>query len=112
MTIQEMKTEKAYPVTHESDDLALFGINDRNVYFKMFVPNCANIARKANKGTYNADLAHKAFYNVACYAAQRYCAEFGGVWFKIFSVSDREAAADYFMDNFIDHYTSNDYFWN
>ena len=110
MTIQEMKTEKVYPETIESRELCLFAMNDSTTYFNSILPNYKNIARKANKGTYIPEKAHKAFYNVACYAAQRYCANFGGTWHKVFSVSDRKAAADYLLEDFIENYTSNNIF--
>lgn len=78
-----------YKETVESRELYLYTINDGNLYRRMTTPLITNLKKKAEKGTYDKEKAVDAFYSIACEAAKRYGAEYGGS----FSVQARFTAA-------------------
>jgi hypothetical protein len=80
-------------------ELKLFEENDQQVYRqKMAVYQ--NLVRKLDAGTYDSDLAVKAFQYTADLAAKRYQQEFGSPGESIFSVAERREVARQLRDEF------------
>lgn len=78
--------------TIESRELALYAINDAEIYNRsVFV--IESLQKKIKAGKYDADKALIAWGYVAEAAAKKYAKEFGGVWHSVFSVADRKLAA-------------------
>lgn len=92
-------------MTKEADsiaarELALYAVNDGDLYRSRALPIIANLRRKRAKGTYDAALAVKAWRHLADDAAKAYSREFGPVRF---SPATRDAAAAEIADHYADH---------
>lgn len=76
-------------------ELALFAINDADLYRQRITPVIENLRKKMRKGIYKHDLAFKLWKYVADDAAKRYNKEFSGTTkgYGSFNVPTREAAA-------------------
>lgn len=59
------------------NELFLYATNEYSLYTMYIQPILKNFRRKVKKGTFNADLAPKAFDSCVKDAAMRYCKEFG-----------------------------------
>ena len=102
-----MKRTKSmiYTPSTEARELTLYATNTGDLYRAYIIPVVRNLAKKYNKGIFNADRAIDAFYPIATTAAQMYCKEFARVEDapRIFSVTDRFTTAadmlDYYMEN-------------
>lgn len=78
--------------TTESRELAIYAVNDAEIYNRsVFV--IESLQKKIKSGKYDADKALVAWGYVAEAAAKKYAKEFGGVWYKVFSVADRKLAS-------------------
>lgn len=84
-------------ISHETRELTLYALNTREPYERYVVPAIANLARRAKKGTYNRDLALKAWKRVVDAMAKAYARDYDNErnWNRIFSVQDRKDAAEY-----------------
>lgn len=86
-------------------ELFLYVANERELYTMYVQPILENFRRKVNKGTFNAELAPKAFYDCVKVAAVQYCKEFGTPgqpYYHIFNAATRSEVArrmyEYFAD--------------
>ena len=86
-----MKRTKSmiYKETPESRELYFYAINEGPLYRRMTTLLITSLKKKAAKGTYDKEKAVDGFYSIACEAAKRYGAEYGGS----FSVQARFTAA-------------------
>jgi hypothetical protein len=84
-------------VSTEAHELALYTVNDGQIYRQTIQPIIENLAAKIRKGTYDAELAINAWAYAADAGAKKYTKEFGGGGrngsFGAFSKADRMAAA-------------------
>lgn len=88
-----------------ANELFLYAANESNLYTNYILPILNNFRRKVKKGTFNADLAPKAFETCVKDAAMRYCKEFGTPgqpYYHIFNAATRREVArrmyEYFAD--------------
>lgn len=88
--------------TNESRELSLYAVNDYATYSQAIQPVVRCLVKKAKADTFNYDKAQKAFYNVATYAAKKYAADFGGVYYRMFSAANRRLTAAYLLDYYMD----------
>lgn len=99
-----MKRTKSmiYNQTQESTELFFFTANTRELY-PQIQNTVRSLAKKFDKGVYDAEKAVDAFYYIACTASDLYKKWFG----YGFSVADRFSAAvdmrDYFSENIEDN---------
>ena len=82
-------------------ELELFAINDGKTYVESLTPIMDNMDKKRRKGIFDQEKAVKAFMYSAEFAARRYCAEFGGVWYQLFNAATRRLVAELFLDNYL-----------
>lgn len=76
-----------------ADELYLYLWNDYPTYKQSLIPCINNLYRKQKKGVYSHEKAVKAYEYVVEFAARRYCFEFGGTWFKVFTKATRTYVA-------------------
>jgi len=78
-----------------SHELALYAINNRDVYAKNTVPAINCLARHLKRGDYDSVQALILWGHVADQAARRYARDFAlpSDWSRIFSVDDRRETA-------------------
>lgn len=88
--------------TDESLELTLFAENDYEVYNNAIMPVVRCLSKKFKAGTFDMTKAHKAFVNVAVFAAKKYAADFGGVYYRLFSPSDRRLTAASLLETYMD----------
>lgn len=88
-----------------ANELFLYAANSRTLYDMYIQPVLENFRRKVKKGTFNAELAPKAFYDCVKAAAVQYCKEFGTPgqpYYYIFNAATRREVArrmyEYFAD--------------
>jgi hypothetical protein len=84
-------------------ELALYTINDGDIYRQTIQPIIKNLAKKVRNGTYDAEKAVQAWSYAADAGAQRYTKEFGGTGngsYGAFSKADRMAAAKEIGEHF------------
>ena len=99
-----MKRTKSmiYQKTQESTELFYFTTNTESIY-PQIQNTVRSLAKKFDKGVYDAEKAVDAFYYIACAASDLYKKWFG----YGFSVADRFSAAvnlrDYFSENIEDN---------
>lgn len=77
-------------------ELALFAINDGDLYRQQGQPIIANLKRKIAKGVYQPTLALKLWGYLAESAAKKYVKEFGSTgdkWYQMFPPGTRSSAA-------------------
>lgn len=94
-------TFREYVETAESRELKLYADNDSETYFKHYIPVAKNMSRKLEKGIFDNEKAVTGFLYVIDFAAKKYCREFGGIWHKVFTKADREAAAAAMVEDFL-----------
>ena len=85
-----------------SRELQLFADND-SALSRLRMQWAKNLAAKKARGTYQRDLAHKAFMNFARDAAKVYVKKFdsrGGKWNAMFTIVDRNDFAGHYVDWF------------
>lgn len=87
-------------MTIESRELALYAINNDDLYRTRTTLIIRNLARKQAANRFDRDLAVKAFGHAATDAAKRYAAEFGGNWSALFKPADRKLAAEEMLDHY------------
>ena len=91
-----------YKPTEEARELTLFITNTEELY-PQICATVRNLAKKFDKGVYDAEKAIDAFYYIACAASDLYKKWYG----YGFSVADRFSAAvdlrDYFSENIEDN---------
>lgn len=78
--------------THESRELTLWAENDREIYNEIFAA-AEYFAKKLRKGIFDEVKAVDRLYPVATAAAQKYCREFGGLYYQMFDVTARYTCA-------------------
>lgn len=83
--------------THESRELSLWAENDREIYNEIFAA-AEYFAKKLHKGLFDEAKAVDRLYPVATAAAQKYCREFGGLYYQMFNVTARYTAAAYLAE--------------
>ena len=71
-------------------ELALYAVNNAELYRQMIVPSLSNLRRKLARGVYDGVKAHKLWRYVADAASHAYAVEFGG---PRFDVPTRDEAA-------------------
>lgn len=88
-----------------ANELFLYATNDYRLYTTYVQPILKNFRRKVKNGTFNADLAPKAFDSCVKDAAMQYCKEFGSpnqVYYEMFNAATRRETArmmyEYFED--------------
>ncbi len=75
-----------------ANELFLYATNEYSLYNSYIQPILKNFRRKVKNGTFNADLAPKAFDTCVKDAAIRYCKEFGTPgqpYYHIFNAATR-----------------------
>lgn len=87
--------------TCESRELAVYAINNRNIYFYQIKPVISNLQKKYVKGNFDATKAIVAFYHVTTAASNLYNKEFG---YK-FSVTERWTAAYNLLQEYMEDIT-------
>ena len=88
-----------------ANELFLYASNERTLYTMYVQPILKNFRRKVKKGTFNADLAPKAFDSCVKDAAMRYCKEFGTPgqpYYYIFNAATRREVARRMYEYFVD----------
>ena len=88
-----------------ANELFLYATNEYSLYTMYVQPILKNFRRKVKKGTFNAELAPKAFDSCVKDAAMRYCKEFGTPgqpYYYIFNAATRREAAQMMFDYFED----------
>ena len=95
----------------ESRELFLYASNDGDIYRTNIVPTVRNLAKKYNKGTFDADKAIDAFYYVADAAARKYCKEFAHIEDapRIFNVTARFTCAAEMVNYYMENIENNDF---
>lgn len=88
--------------TNESRELSLYAVNDYATYSQAIQPVIRCLAKKIKAGDFDEVKARKAFGNVAIYAAKKYAADFGGVYYRLFRAEDRRLTAAYLLDYFME----------
>lgn len=78
----------------ESDELELYAVNDRAIY-EQITTAAEYFAKKLRKGIFDEAKAIDRLYPVATAAAQKYCREFGGLYYQVFNTTARYTCADY-----------------
>lgn len=88
-----------------ANELFLYAANESTLYDMYIQPNLKNFRRKMKNGTFNANLAPKAFDSCVKDAAMRYCKEFGTPgqpYYQIFNAATRREVSrrmyEYFAD--------------
>ena len=81
-------------------ELELYLMNDSEIYFRSFLPISKNLEKKMGKGIFDQGKAAKAFMYCTEFAAKKYCKEFGGIWYQVFSKATRENVAETLVENF------------
>jgi hypothetical protein len=90
----------------EASELLLFADNDEPLYRQKMLIFRA-LARKKDRGVYDAKLAPKAFAAFLAEGAKKYVREFGSPgdrWNTMFSVAARQAAAEECAAEFLEWY--------
>lgn len=89
-----------------ANELFLYATNERTLYDMYIQTILKNFRRKVKNGTFNVDLAPKAFDSCVKDAAMRYCKEFGTPgqpYYHIFNAATRREVArrmyEYFADD-------------
>lgn len=88
-----------------ANELFLYATNEHSLYTMYVQPILKNFRRKVKKGTFNAELAPKAFDSCVKDAAMRYCKEFGTPgqpYYYIFNAATRREVAQMMFDYFED----------
>lgn len=82
-------------------ELVLYAENTRKIY-DLSIQVIANLRKKFQKGTYNAEKAVKAFEHIAEYAAKEYAREFSepSEWYIIFNAATRRKAAKELLEGY------------
>ena len=85
-----MKITKSmyYCESHESEDLYLYIVSDRDLYFEI-VSACKTLAKHLKKHEYNKDKAIGYYYRIASKGAKKYKQELG----NNFSITNRYTVA-------------------
>lgn len=86
-------------------ELFLYATNDYKLYTSYVQPILNNFRRKVKNGTFNANLAPKAFDRCVKDAARRYCKEFGSpnqAYHEVFNAATRREAAQMMFNYFED----------
>ena len=87
--------------TDASRGLAVYAINNRNIYFHWIKPVISNLQKKYVKGNFDATKAIVAFYHVTTAASNFYNKDFG---YK-FSVTERWTAAYNLLQEYMEDIT-------
>lgn len=86
-------------------ELFLYASNNQSLYTMYVQPIIKNFRRKVNKGTFNAELAPKAFDSCVKDAAMQYCKEFGSpnqAYHEMFNAATRRETARMMYEHFED----------
>ncbi len=86
-----------YRESHESEDLYLYIINDKDLYLEI-VSACKTLAKHLKKSSYSKDKAIAYYYRIASKGAKKYKQELG----NNFSVTNRYTVAVDLEENFFD----------
>ncbi len=88
-------------------ELFLFAYSDGKLYQQRILPIIKNLQKKVAKGTYDKELAVKAFQYAADDAAKRYDKEFSGTHSSnmggTFSVATRKETARQLLEHYTEH---------
>jgi len=81
-------------------ELVLYTENDSELYQQRFVPIAKNLSRKWQNGTYDSELAAKAWMYLVTDGAKKYAQEFGdpNTWYEYFPPNIRMMAAQQFAE--------------
>jgi hypothetical protein len=88
-----------------ADELALCTVNDGDLYRQMTTPVITNLKKKIKNGTYNKELALKAWLNLVTVEARKYVKEFGSrgdTIDKMFNLNTRKEAAKQVAEHYED----------
>lgn len=87
-------------MSHAAKELVLHADNDAHLYHSSHTPIMNNLRKKMKNGTYHPEKAKKLWHYHADRAAQSYAKQHGDgtPWHKMFSTSDRKAAASHWED--------------
>jgi hypothetical protein len=102
-------------MSHESVELVLYMENTWGVYWGRLAPVCRNLARKWDRGVFDLDRGIRGMRYAVDASAREYHLEHGshwGKWFQLFSVSDRDAAAEWLARGFVDDIRSGERWWD
>ena len=83
--------------TYESEELKLYAVNTRPIYDQITAA-AEYFAKKLRKGIFEEAKAVDRLYPVATAAAQKYCREFGGLYYRVFDVTARYTTAAYLAE--------------
>ena len=86
-------------------ELFLYALNSQSLYNMYVEPIIKNFRRKVKNGTFNANLAPKAFDGCVKAAAMQYCKEFGSpnyVYYEMFNAATRREAVRMMYEHFED----------
>lgn len=86
-------------------ELFLYASNNQSLYNMYVQPILKSFRRKLNKGSFNKDLAPKAFDTCVKAAAMQYCKEFGSpnqVYYEMFNAATRRETAKMMCEYFED----------
>lgn len=88
-----------------ANELFLYATNEHSLYNIYIQPILKNFRRKVKNGTFNEELAPKAFDSCVKAAAMRYCKEFGTPgqpYYYIFNAATRREVASRVYEYFAD----------
>ena len=88
-----------------ADELYLCTVNDGDLYRQMTIPVIKNLQKKIKNGTYDKELALKAWLNLVTVEARKYVKEFGSrgdTIDKMFNLNTRKAAAEQVAEHYQD----------
>lgn len=88
-----------------ANELFLYATNEYSLYNSYIQPILKNFRRKVKNGTFNENLAPKAFDTCVKDAAMRYCKEFatpGHPYYHIFNAATRREVASRMYEYFAD----------
>lgn len=88
-----------------ANELFLYATNEYSLYTMYVQPILKNFRRKVKNGTFNAELAPKAFYDCVKVAAVKYCKEFGTPgqpYYHIFNAATRREVSRMMYEFFVD----------
>ena len=82
-------------VSHETQELYLYALNDSKLYYQQREAIEKNLQRKFDKGIYDREKAAKLWLYFADNAAKKYHKDFrsNGKWFHMFNIDTRREVA-------------------
>jgi hypothetical protein len=85
------------------DEIKLYLENDGQIYAQYIIPVINGLAKKKVKGTFDKQLAIKAFKSTIEFSLKKYTKEFCSIndkWYNLLNVNDRTILASYLLSDY------------